>query len=138
MSAASGNRPARPWAASGPARDARAAPGTATVCRVGGRRRIVGRLLGGLLVLAMFGVFAVLGVRTAARAADRFGALLAVGITVWVVGQAVINIGAVCGLLPITGIPLPFISFGGTALVTTMFGVGVLANVARRGERAAR
>jgi cell division protein FtsW len=95
-------------------------------------------LLGGLLVLAMFGVFAVLGVRTAAHAADRFGALLAVGITVWVVGQAVINVGAVCGLLPITGIPLPFISFGGTALVTTMFGVGVLANVARLGERAAR
>ncbi|MFI5046071.1 MAG: putative lipid II flippase FtsW [Acidimicrobiia bacterium] len=94
-------------------------------------------LLGGLLVLAMFGVFAVLGVRTAARAADRFGALLAIGITVWVVGQAVINIGAVCGVLPITGIPLPFISFGGTALVTTMFGVGVLANVARRGERVA-
>jgi cell division protein FtsW len=95
-------------------------------------------LLGGLLVLALFAVFAVLGVRTAARAADRFGALLAIGITVWVVGQAVINVGAVCGLLPITGIPLPFISFGGTALVTTMFGVGVLANVARRGERAAR
>ena len=95
-------------------------------------------LLGGLLVLAMFGVFAVLGVRTAARAADRFGALLAVGITIWVVGQAVINIGAVCGLLPITGIPLPFISFGGTALVTTMFGVGVLASIARSGERASR
>ncbi|MET0626963.1 MAG: putative lipid II flippase FtsW [Acidimicrobiia bacterium] len=93
-------------------------------------------LLGGLLVLAMFGVFAVLGIRTAARAADRFGALLAVGITTWVVGQAIINVGAVCGLLPITGIPLPFISFGGTALVTTMFGVGVLANIARHGERA--
>jgi len=91
-------------------------------------------LLGGLLVLAMFGVFAVLGVRTAARAADRFGALLAIGITVWVVGQAVINVGAVCGMLPITGIPLPFISFGGTALVTTMFGVGVLANIARHGK----
>jgi cell division protein FtsW len=93
-------------------------------------------LLGGILVLAMFGAFAVLGIRTAARAADRFGALLAVGITTWVVGQAVINVGAVCGLLPITGIPLPFISFGGTALITTMFGVGVLANVARHGRRA--
>jgi cell division protein FtsW len=93
-------------------------------------------LLGGILVLAMFGAFAVLGIRTAARAADRFGALLAVGITTWVVGQAVINVGAVCGLLPITGIPLPFISFGGTALITTMFGVGVLANIARHGRRA--
>ena len=46
-----------------------------------------------------------------------------------------INIGAVCGLLPITGIPLPFISFGGTALITSMFAAGVLANVARRGRR---
>ncbi len=87
-------------------------------------------LLGGLLVLSMFAVFAVLGVRTAARASDRFGALLAIGITAWVVGQAVINVGAVSGLLPITGIPLPFISFGGTALVSTMFSVGVLANIA--------
>ena len=95
-------------------------------------------LLGGMLVLALFVVFAVLGIRTAGHAPDRFGALLAVGITTWVVGQAVINISAVCGLLPITGIPLPFISFGGTALVTTMFAVGVLANVARQGERAAQ
>jgi cell division protein FtsW len=94
-------------------------------------------LLGGLLVLAMFGVFAVLGIRTAARASDRFGALLAVGITAWVVGQAVINVGAVCGMLPITGIPLPFISFGGTALVSTMFSVGVLANIARHPKRTA-
>jgi cell division protein FtsW len=94
-------------------------------------------LVGGILVLTMFAVFAMFGIRAAARAPDRFGALLAVGITTWVVGQAVVNVGAVCGLLPITGIPLPFISFGGTALVTTMFGVGVLANIARRGERAA-
>ncbi len=92
-------------------------------------------LVGGLLVLALFGFFAVLGIRTAARAADRFGALLAAGITAWIVGQAVINVGAVCGLVPITGIPLPFISFGGTALITSMFGVGVLANIARSGRR---
>ncbi|MET0421934.1 MAG: putative lipid II flippase FtsW [Acidimicrobiia bacterium] len=94
-------------------------------------------LIGGLLVLCLFGVFAVLGVRTAACASDRFGALLAIGITAWVVGQAVINIGAVSGLLPITGIPLPFVSFGGTALVSTMFSVGVLSNIARQGKRTA-
>ena len=52
----------------------------------------------------------------------------------WVVGQAVINIGAVVGLLPVTGIPLPFVSFGGSALVTTMFATGILANVARQGR----
>ena len=92
-------------------------------------------LLGGLLVLALFAAVAVLGIRTAARAADRFGALLAAGITTWIVGQAVINVGAVCGLLPVTGIPLPFVSFGGTALVTSMLAVGVLANIARHGRR---
>jgi cell division protein FtsW len=95
-------------------------------------------LLGGLLVLALFVAFAALGIRVALRAPDRFGALLACGITTGIVGQAVINIGAVVGLLPITGIPLPFVSFGGTALVTTMFAAGVLANVARQMRPTAR
>jgi cell division protein FtsW len=95
-------------------------------------------LLGGLLVIALFVVFAALGIRVALRAPDRFGALLACGITTAIVGQAVINIGAVVGLLPITGIPLPFVSFGGTALVTTMFAAGVLANVARQLRPTAR
>jgi cell division protein FtsW len=89
-------------------------------------------LIGCLLVLALFVAFITLGVRTALRAPDRFGALLAAGITMGIAGQAAINIGAVVGLLPITGIPLPFVSFGGTALVTTMFAAGVLANVARQ------
>jgi cell division protein FtsW len=89
-------------------------------------------LLGALLVLALFIAFATLGIRVALRAPDRFGALLAAGITMGIVGQAVINVGAVVGLLPITGIPLPFVSFGGTALVTTMFSAGVLANIARQ------
>jgi cell division protein FtsW len=51
---------------------------------------------------------------------------------VWVVGQAIINIGAVVGLLPVTGIPLPFVSFGGSALITTMLASGILVNVARQ------
>ena len=89
-------------------------------------------LIGCLLVLALFVGFITLGVRTAMRAPDRFGALLAAGITMGIAGQAAINIGAVVGLLPITGIPLPFVSFGGTALVTTMLSAGVLANVARQ------
>ena len=89
-------------------------------------------LIGGLLVIALFIGFALLGIRVALRAPDRFGALLAAGITMGIVGQAVINIGAVVGLLPITGIPLPFVSFGGTALVTTMFSAGVLANIGRQ------
>jgi len=89
-------------------------------------------LIGGLLVMALFMVIGLLGIRVALRAPDRFGTLLAAGITMGIVGQAVVNIGAVVGLLPVTGIPLPFVSFGGTALITTMFAAGVLCNVARQ------
>ncbi|HMF81890.1 MAG TPA: putative lipid II flippase FtsW [Acidimicrobiia bacterium] len=89
-------------------------------------------LVGCLLVVGLFIAFGVLGTRTALRAPDRFGMLLAAGITAWVVGQAAINIGAVIGLLPVSGIPLPFISFGGSALVFTMVAAGMLGNVARQ------
>jgi cell division protein FtsW len=89
-------------------------------------------LIGCLLVMGLFIAFAVFGARAALRAPDRFGALLAAGVTVWVVGQAVINIGAVVGLLPVTGIPLPFVSFGGSALIMTMLATGILVNVARQ------
>ena len=91
-------------------------------------------LLGTLLVIALFAAFAVLGVRAAIKAPDRFGALLAAGITAWVVGQALINIGAVIGVLPVTGVPLPFISFGGSSLVITMAAAGMLLNIARQGR----
>jgi cell division protein FtsW len=89
-------------------------------------------LIGTLLVVALFVAFAVLGVRAAVRAPDRFGALLAAGVTAWIVGQAVLNIGAVIGLLPVTGVPLPFVSYGGTSLVIAMGATGLLLNVARQ------
>jgi cell division protein FtsW len=89
-------------------------------------------LVGCMLVVGLFVAFAVLGTRAALRAPDRFGTLLAAGVTAWVVGQAAINIGAVIGLLPVSGIPLPFVSFGGTALVFTMTAAGILGNVARQ------
>jgi cell division protein FtsW len=89
-------------------------------------------LVGTVLVLLLFVAFAVLGVRAALRAPDRFGALLAAGVTAWVVAQAFINIGAVVGVLPITGVPLPFVSFGGSSLVVVMGAVGILLNVARQ------
>jgi cell division protein FtsW len=60
--------------------------------------------------------------------------LVAAGVTAWVVMQAIVNIGAVVGALPITGLPLPFISFGGSALLVTMAATGVLLNVARQGR----
>ncbi len=88
-------------------------------------------LVGTLLVLGLFAAFAVLGIRVALRAPDRFGMLMAAGITTWVIGQALVNMGAVTGMLPVTGVPLPFLSFGGTSLVVTMASVGILLNVAR-------
>ncbi len=89
-------------------------------------------LIGCFLVMGLFIAFAIFGARAALRAPDRFGALIAAGATVWVVAQAVINIGAVVGLLPVTGIPLPFVSFGGSALITTMLATGILVNIARQ------
>jgi cell division protein FtsW len=75
-----------------------------------------------------------MGIRTAARSTDLFGMLLAVGITTWIILQAFVNIGAVVGALPITGVPLPFVSAGGSSLIFTMAGVGVLLSVANRGN----
>lgn len=71
------------------------------------------------------------GTRIALRAPDLFGAYAAIGITFIIVVQAVINLGVVVGLLPITGLPLPLVSFGGTSLVTTLFCVGILLSISR-------
>ncbi|HVF74358.1 MAG TPA: putative lipid II flippase FtsW [Acidimicrobiales bacterium] len=92
-------------------------------------------LIGSLLVLGLFVAFAVLGVRAAVRAPDRFGMLLAAGVTAWIGGQAFINIGAVIGILPVTGVPMPFVSFGGSSLVIIMGAVGILLNIARQSRR---
>ncbi len=89
-------------------------------------------LLGSLVVLALFVGVAVLGLRIAARAEDRFGSLLAAGITCWLITQAVFNIGAVIGLLPVTGVPLPFVSYGGSSLVIEMLAIGLLGSIARQ------
>ena len=88
--------------------------------------------IGCLLVLGLFVGLGLVGLRIAQRAPDRFGMLIATGVTAWIVGQAAINIGAVIGMLPVSGVPLPFLSVGGTSLVITMFGVGVVANIARQ------
>jgi cell division protein FtsW len=91
-------------------------------------------LMGSLLMVGLFVAFALLGVRAACRAPDLFGSLVAAGITAWIVAQAVINIGAVVGLLPVTGVPLPFVSFGGSSLIIAMGAVGILGNVAKQGR----
>jgi len=86
---------------------------------------------GCLMVLSLYCLLAYAGIRIARRTSDGFIRLAAAAITVWLIGQALINVGYVVGLLPITGLPLPLISSGGTSLVLTMFAVGVLANFAR-------
>jgi cell division protein FtsW len=91
-------------------------------------------LVGALLVVALFVALGYLGVRAAVRARDEFGRLIAIGITTWFCVQAFVNIGAVIGVLPITGVPLPFISFGGSSLLATMGAAGILLNVARQGR----
>jgi len=88
-------------------------------------------LIGEAVVIALFAVFIWAGVRIALRAPDMHGRLLAAGITGWIAFQAVVNMGAVTGLLPITGIPLPFVSYGGSSLVVSMVAVGVLVSVGR-------
>jgi cell division protein FtsW len=95
-------------------------------------------LVGTLLVAALVVAFGVLGVRAAHRAPDRFGMLLATGLTAWIVGQAFVNIGAVVGLVPITGVPLPFVSAGGSALVIAMAATGILLNIATANARRPR
>jgi cell division protein FtsW len=86
--------------------------------------------LGCLVVVTLYGVLAYAGFRIARRAADRFIQLASVAITVWLVGQAAMNMGYVVGLLPVTGVQLPLISAGGTSLVLTLFIVGLLARFA--------
>jgi cell division protein FtsW len=88
-------------------------------------------LLGAGVVILLFAALALVGLRAAIDAPDPFGRLLAAGITTWLVVQAVINIGSVVGVMPITGVPLPFVSFGGSSLVVTMAATGLLLNIAR-------
>ena len=91
-------------------------------------------LIGSTAVIAAFAAFGFLGFRIASRCPDRFGKLLAAGLTSLVCGQAAINLAAVLGIAPLTGIPLPFVSYGGSSLVVLLAGVGILLNIAVSGE----
>lgn len=95
-------------------------------------------LLGGVGVLALLIGFCWLAVGVAQRARDELGMLLAIGIAGWIAAETFMNMGAVLGLLPVTGIPLPFISYGGSSLVVTMAAAGILCSVARYGDATAR
>ena len=88
-------------------------------------------LIGALIVLVVFAVFLWRGMRAALRAPDRFGMLLGIGIVVGIVAQALLNMSVVLALVPTKGIPLPFISYGGSSLVPTLTGVGILLNISQ-------
>ncbi len=94
-------------------------------------------LIGAIVVLVLFGTLIYAAIRIAVSAPDAFGRLLAAGITGWFGVQALANLGAVTGVLPITGVPLPFVSFGGSSLVVSLLAVGILRSIGR-GTREAR
>lgn len=93
--------------------------------------------VGAVLMIALFLVVAWRGYRVARMAPDSFSSLLATGITTWIIFQAMLNIGAVSGAIPFTGVPLPFISYGGSSLVITLAGVGLLLNISKYANVAA-
>jgi len=88
-------------------------------------------LIGALIIVFVFGIFLWRGMRAALRAPDRFGMLLGIGIVVGIVAQALLNMSVVLAMLPTKGIPLPFISYGGSSLVPTLAGVGILLNISQ-------
>ena len=88
--------------------------------------------LAAMAVILAYLVLGVMGLSTALRAPDRFGQLLAAGITSWILIQAFVNIGAVLGRLPITGVPLPFVSYGGSSTILSLTAFGILLNIARQ------
>ncbi len=90
--------------------------------------------LGATGVVLLFAVLVWRGLRVGLRAAEPFGAYLALGITVLIASQTLVNLGVVTGMLPTKGLPLPFLSFGGTALLMTMVATGVLLNISQDGR----
>jgi len=89
--------------------------------------------IGGLVILILFLILIWRGMKIAKEAPDEFGKILAVGLISWIGFQALVNLAAMVALVPLTGIPLPFISYGGSSLVLSLTGMGILANIARQG-----
>jgi cell division protein FtsW len=87
--------------------------------------------IGVAIIMAIFVILAIRGLRTAKDAPDNFARLLALGITSWFVIQAFVNIAAISGVMPLTGVPLPLASYGGTAFVVALFGMGILLNISK-------
>ena len=91
--------------------------------------------VGAFIIIALFIMFGLEGLKIASGSSDQFGRLLALGIVIMIVSQAFINIGGMIGVLPLTGIPLPFVSHGGTALFITLVEVGIIMNISRNNKK---
>ena len=91
--------------------------------------------LGAIFVFMLFAAFAVYAARIANKAKDEYGQILSMGIMILVVGQAIANLLMVGGMIPVVGVPLPFISYGGTSLIITMAAIGILANIGKQGDK---
>jgi len=89
-------------------------------------------LIGSAFTIGLFGVLCFFMVNIAKNAPDKFGTLFVMGINIWIMSQAFVNIAAISGLVPLTGIPLPFISYGGTAIAVLLSGMGIVFNVAKK------
>ena len=90
--------------------------------------------IGLVILMILFLTFALRGFKIASRAPDNFGRFIAVGITSWIIFQALTNMAAITSLIPLTGIPMPFISYGGSALIISLAGVGILLNISKYGK----
>ncbi len=88
-------------------------------------------MIGSVMLIILFGLLVWRAFRIARKAPDTFGRLVATGIGIWLMFQAIINIGAMLSLIPLTGIPLPYISYGGSSLVMSMFAIGILVNISK-------
>ena len=91
--------------------------------------------IGGVILIIVFIMFSIEGLKIAGKAPDDFGRLLAIGIVILIASQAMINIGGMIGVLPLTGIPLPFVSHGGTALLINLIEVGIIMNISRHSKK---
>jgi cell division protein FtsW len=88
-----------------------------------------------MIIIGIFVMFCIEGLKIASKASDDFGRLFSLGIVIMIVSQALVNIGGMIGVLPLTGIPLPFVSQGGTALFTTLIEAGIVMNISRHSKK---